>query len=163
MSGGFKPRSDTHGPSIRTSPDPAHHAEFGLRERRRSRPGPAWGCHSLTGFEDLLVRLTMLSAVRVRKCVRGPKLTHRFLHVTMAAGTVTLAIIGRDKELDSISAFVDRSTEGAAALVLEGEAGIGKSTLWQAGVDAARAQGLHVLVSRPAEAESRWTSPAWQA
>src|SRR5262249_42793687 len=100
VSGGFKPRSDTHGPSIRTSPDPAHHAEFGLRERRRSRPGPAWGCHSLTGFEDLLVRLTMLSAVRVRKCVRGAKLTHRFLHVTMAAGTVTLAIIGRDKELD---------------------------------------------------------------
>jgi len=73
---------------------------------------------------------------------------------------VTLAIIGRDKELDSISAFVDRPTEGAAAFVLEGEAGIGKSTLWQAGVDAARAQGLHVLVSRPAEAERRLTHAA---
>ena len=40
-----------------------------------------------------------------------------------------------------------------AALVLEGEAGIGKSTLWVAGVEHARAQGLRVLSSRPAEAE----------
>jgi DNA-binding CsgD family transcriptional regulator len=37
--------------------------------------------------------------------------------------------------------------------VLEGEAGIGKSTLWLAGVEAARERGLRVLSSRPAEAE----------
>ena len=40
-----------------------------------------------------------------------------------------------------------------AALVLEGEAGIGKSTLWLAGVEAARERGLRVLSSRPAEVE----------
>ena len=37
--------------------------------------------------------------------------------------------------------------------MLEGEAGIGKSTLWLAGVEHARATGLRVLSSRPAEAE----------
>ena len=62
-------------------------------------------------------------------------------------------IVGRAEERDSVIAFVNRSIEGAAALVLEGEAGIGKSTLWQAGVQAARERGLRVLVTRPAEAE----------
>jgi AAA ATPase domain len=37
--------------------------------------------------------------------------------------------------------------------VLEGEAGIGKSTLWLAAVEHARSRGLRVLRSRPAEAE----------
>jgi DNA-binding CsgD family transcriptional regulator len=37
--------------------------------------------------------------------------------------------------------------------VLEGEAGIGKSTLWLAAVDHARERGLRVLPARPAEAE----------
>jgi DNA-binding CsgD family transcriptional regulator len=66
---------------------------------------------------------------------------------------VAVEIIGRDEELDSISAFLDRAAEGATAFVLEGEAGIGKSTLWRAGVETARERGLGVLVSRPAELE----------
>ena len=37
--------------------------------------------------------------------------------------------------------------------MLEGDAGIGKSTIWQAGVAAARERSLRVLVSRPAETE----------
>ena len=44
-------------------------------------------------------------------------------------------------------------TARAGALVLEGEAGIGKSTLWLAGVDAAHERGLRVLSARPAESE----------
>jgi predicted ATPase len=44
-------------------------------------------------------------------------------------------------------------TEGPTAFVLESEAGIGKSTLWLAGVEAARERGLRVLGSRPAETE----------
>jgi DNA-binding CsgD family transcriptional regulator len=62
-------------------------------------------------------------------------------------------IVGRDEELGSIHAFFDQTPDGPAALVLEGEAGIGKSTLWLAGVEAARERGLRALVSRPAEAE----------
>jgi DNA-binding CsgD family transcriptional regulator len=41
-----------------------------------------------------------------------------------------------------------------AALVLEGEAGIGKTTLWLAGVERAQERGFRVLAARPAEAES---------
>jgi DNA-binding CsgD family transcriptional regulator len=63
-------------------------------------------------------------------------------------------IVGREDELRSISDFLDGASEGPAALVLVGEAGIGKSTIWSAGIDAAREQGFRVLVSRPAEAES---------
>lgn len=62
-------------------------------------------------------------------------------------------IVGRDEELASLRAFIDEVREGPAALVLEGEAGIGKSTLWLAGVEHARTRGLRVLSSRPAEAE----------
>ncbi|MDX6423397.1 MAG: hypothetical protein QOI67_868, partial [Gaiellaceae bacterium] len=60
-------------------------------------------------------------------------------------------IVGRDAELASLHAFVDG--DDAAALVLEGEAGIGKSTLWLAAVEYARAEGLQVLSSRPSEPE----------
>jgi hypothetical protein len=62
-------------------------------------------------------------------------------------------IVGREDELASLHAFTDDVREGPAVLVLEGEAGIGKSTLWLAGVRHARMQGVRVLSSRPAEAE----------
>ena len=42
-----------------------------------------------------------------------------------------------------------------ASLVLEGEAGIGKTALWVAGVEAAEAAGCTVLAARPAEAETK--------
>jgi DNA-binding CsgD family transcriptional regulator len=64
-----------------------------------------------------------------------------------------VGIVGRDEELASLRAFIDEAREAPAALVLEGEPGIGKSTLWRAGVDHAHTRGLHVLSSRPAEAE----------
>ena len=62
-------------------------------------------------------------------------------------------VFGRERELESVSAFLDRSAEGLAGLVLEGEAGIGKSTLWRAGVAAARERGFVVLSAQLAEAE----------
>jgi len=62
-------------------------------------------------------------------------------------------IVGREEELASLHAFVSEARGGPAGLVIEGDAGIGKSTLWLAGVEHARAQGLRVLSSRPAEAE----------
>ena len=63
-------------------------------------------------------------------------------------------VLGRDDELRSLEEFLDRPDEaGLAALVLEGAAGIGKSTLWLAGLEAARERGLRVLSSRPAEVE----------
>jgi DNA-binding CsgD family transcriptional regulator len=68
---------------------------------------------------------------------------------------VAIDIIGRDADLGFLSAFLDRrvAAPGLIAIALEGEAGIGKSTLWSAGVDAARERGLRVLSSRPAESD----------
>lgn len=41
------------------------------------------------------------------------------------------------------------------ALVLTGAPGIGKTTLWEAGVDAARQDGLHVLSASPSDGEAQ--------
>jgi DNA-binding CsgD family transcriptional regulator len=62
-------------------------------------------------------------------------------------------IVGREQELAFVTAFVDELREGPGVLTLEGDAGIGKSTLWLAGVEHARDQGGRVLVARPTEAE----------
>jgi DNA-binding CsgD family transcriptional regulator len=66
---------------------------------------------------------------------------------------MVVQVVSREEELASIHAFIAEAEGGPGALVLEGEAGIGKSTLWLAGVETARAQGMRVLSSRPAEAE----------
>jgi DNA-binding CsgD family transcriptional regulator len=66
---------------------------------------------------------------------------------------MSVEIVGRDEELTSLHAFIDEVRDGPSALVLEGEAGIGKSTLWLAGVEHARTQGVRVVSSRPVEAE----------
>jgi len=63
-------------------------------------------------------------------------------------------IVGRDEELGALDGFLGReAAPGPGALVLEGAAGIGKSTLWLAGIELAGEQGLRVLSSRPAEVE----------
>jgi DNA-binding CsgD family transcriptional regulator len=61
--------------------------------------------------------------------------------------------IGRDAEVAIVRQFLDRPSDGPRALVLEGEAGIGKSTIWLAAVAAARERSFKVLASRPAETE----------
>ena len=43
----------------------------------------------------------------------------------------------------------------ARTLVLTGAAGIGKTTLWEAGITCARERGLRVLLARPSGAEAR--------
>jgi AAA ATPase domain len=66
----------------------------------------------------------------------------------------TRAVIGRDKELAAVRAFLDQIEDGPCALVLSGEAGIGKTILWEAGLDEARERGATVLTCRGAEAEA---------
>jgi DNA-binding CsgD family transcriptional regulator len=62
--------------------------------------------------------------------------------------------VGRDDEVAAVEAFLDMVAGGPAALVLAGEAGIGKTTVWRAGVEAARRRGFRVLLSRASETES---------
>jgi ATP/maltotriose-dependent transcriptional regulator MalT len=64
-------------------------------------------------------------------------------------------IVGRGNELSRLDAFIDDVTNGPAALLLEGESGIGKTTLWKRGVAAAAERGWRVLSTRPAESEAK--------
>jgi DNA-binding CsgD family transcriptional regulator len=71
----------------------------------------------------------------------------------MQAGAGLRPLIGREHELARIDGFLERAASDSAALMLEGEPGIGKTTLWQAAIDAALARGRLVLRAQPAEAE----------
>lgn len=63
-------------------------------------------------------------------------------------------VIGRDREIERVAEFLD-SRSGAGSLVLWGEAGVGKTTLWRHGVDVARARGFTMLLCRPLELDMR--------
>jgi DNA-binding CsgD family transcriptional regulator len=63
-------------------------------------------------------------------------------------------IFGRDEELAAITRFFEDERAGSRALVLEGDAGIGKTTLWREAVRLAGSRSL-VLSSRASEAETR--------
>jgi DNA-binding CsgD family transcriptional regulator len=63
-------------------------------------------------------------------------------------------IVGREAELATLEVFL-RADRGARALILRGGPGIGKTTLWAAGVDAALKQGVRVLEARPSESETK--------
>src|ERR687887_1388930 len=71
-----------------------------------------------------------------------------------AFGQMSREIIGRDRELAAIAAFVERVVRGPAALLLAGEPGIGKTVLWDAAIAQARSGEAVVLSCRAAEAEA---------
>ena len=62
-------------------------------------------------------------------------------------------VVGRQPELGAITQFLDSLAGQPCALILEGEPGIGKTTLWLAGVDDARQRGYRVLSRQLSAAE----------
>jgi DNA-binding CsgD family transcriptional regulator len=62
------------------------------------------------------------------------------------------AVVGRDAELEAVRRWLDAPRP--ALLQVEGEAGIGKSTIWEAAAAAARERGARVLACRPVEIEA---------
>jgi predicted ATPase len=62
-------------------------------------------------------------------------------------------VVGREEELARAEEFLDFGKEQPRVLLFEGEPGIGKTTLWRAGVERARELEMRVLETRPAEAE----------
>ena len=66
-----------------------------------------------------------------------------------------ISIFGRASELAAIAWFLGAVLEGPAALVLQGEAGIGKTALWEESVASAAGRGCVVLRVRagPADAD----------
>jgi DNA-binding SARP family transcriptional activator/DNA-binding CsgD family transcriptional regulator len=69
------------------------------------------------------------------------------------ASRLAAQLVGREAELASLQGFL--GADSPRALVLTGGPGIGKTSLWEAGVDAARELRLHVLSARPSDAEAR--------
>ena len=54
----------------------------------------------------------------------------------------------------AVDEFVSAARQHPSALVIAGEAGIGKTTLWAAGIEDARSAGFRVLSARVGQAES---------
>lgn len=69
-------------------------------------------------------------------------------------GVAADAIVGRAQELAAVAGFVSAAADGPGGLLLEGEAGVGKTTLWQEGIDVGRAGGASLLVARPTGREA---------
>jgi DNA-binding CsgD family transcriptional regulator len=64
------------------------------------------------------------------------------------------AVIGRDAELHKVMELIHGLAAGPTALIMRGEPGIGKTTLWQAAMDYARRSSYTVLSSRPGAADA---------
>jgi DNA-binding CsgD family transcriptional regulator len=74
------------------------------------------------------------------------------------AGTVVsvveAGIVGREAQLIEVEAFLGASARGFAVLVLEGNEGIGKTTVWREARRRAQGRGTLVLWCRPSPAEA---------
>ncbi|WP_308204728.1 helix-turn-helix transcriptional regulator [Mycolicibacterium flavescens] len=66
-----------------------------------------------------------------------------------------MGVVSRAHEMHSISEIVSAAAQRPAGLLLEGEAGIGKTTLWLAALQHARDSGFTVMSARAWEAESK--------
>ncbi len=68
---------------------------------------------------------------------------------------MSASIIGRDAELGAGVWVLDAVADGPVAFLLEGDAGIGKTTIWRETLEAAEARGYTVLGATPAHSETR--------
>ncbi len=64
-------------------------------------------------------------------------------------------VIGRDRELSLLLTFIDAARTGHVGLIIEGGAGIGKTTLWRVGVRHANENGVTVIRATPSRAEQQ--------
>jgi ATP/maltotriose-dependent transcriptional regulator MalT len=64
-------------------------------------------------------------------------------------------VFGREAELLVLTSFLDDVPAGPTALLLDGDAGVGKTTLWKQGVEAARSRSCRVLACQPVESEAK--------
>jgi DNA-binding CsgD family transcriptional regulator len=73
----------------------------------------------------------------------------------LANAAQTRMLIGREAELGRVEEFLDAIGSGPVALLLEGEIGTGKTTLWSQGLASSAARGQRVLRCRPGECETQ--------
>ena len=58
------------------------------------------------------------------------------------------SVVGREAELGAVASFLVGVPAGPTALVVEGQAGIGKTTVWLEAIRVARSRSFRVLRSR---------------
>lgn len=63
-------------------------------------------------------------------------------------------VVSREGESRAVGEFLASVRSGPCALLVQGEAGIGKTTVWLAGLERAQELGFRVLSTRPTSAES---------
>jgi|SRR5215207_10403693 len=63
-------------------------------------------------------------------------------------------VLGRQTELEQLTAVLEGVVAGPRAAVVEGPAGIGKTTMWQAALHAAHARSFTVLDARATQTEA---------
>jgi DNA-binding CsgD family transcriptional regulator len=63
-------------------------------------------------------------------------------------------MVNRPLEIRAVSEFLQSATHQPSGLLIEGEPGIGKTTLWLSGVEQARNSGYRVFSARVGQAES---------
>jgi hypothetical protein len=69
------------------------------------------------------------------------------------------SMVGRDSEVAVVDAFLEEATTAFVLLRIEGEPGIGKTTVWRTALRRATAGGARVLLTRPTQAEPPSRSP----
>jgi hypothetical protein len=91
-----------------------------------------------------------MSTTRAARGAIAPLLVRR---AELASDPVSTAAMPSQVESDSIAGFLASATERVSGLVIEGEPGIGKTTLWLAAIEQAVRGGFQVVSARAGSAE----------
>ena len=62
-------------------------------------------------------------------------------------------LIGRTTEVEAVDRLLTRASGGLSTLLIQGDAGIGKTAIWREGVERGQQHGFRVLRATPAESE----------
>ena len=91
--------------------------------------------------------------VRFGRSVGGGPIGSRTKEPSWAHG-VSAELIGREVDLEVIASFIDRAALDGGALLVSGEAGVGKTALLEAAAEYAASRGVRVLRAAGAEFEA---------
>ena len=96
------------------------------------------------------------------KVCRGSEIKFPGRQLSVIMLCVSGGILGRSRELQAMQAVLQRARDAPVALILDGEVGLGKTTLWRAAVEWASAAGFEVLTVTGAAAEMplKWSGLA---
>lgn len=92
--------------------------------------------------------------IRGFECLKHSRLIPSARRTRALLVSTDALVVMRPSEARVVDEFLTAASEGTHALVLEGEAGIGKTTLWFEVVASARERGYRVLTAQAAVAES---------